>query len=118
MENSTKVTKKIFRKVEKAKSRQHIMGIIFVAIGLFIYFVLSRTTSPELETLFVMTPGGSTVTTPDFKFNSLLMMNILAIICVASGIFQYIKGFGKYTNIVLVVVGIMLTISFLAWAAF
>jgi simple sugar transport system permease protein len=117
MENTTKVTKKIFQKVEKEKSRQRILGIIIFAIGLFIYFVLSRTTSPGVETLFVMTPGGSAVTTPDLKFNSLLIMNILAIICVSLGIFQYFKGFKKFTNIVLVLVGILLTTSFLTWAA-
>lgn len=117
MENTTKVTKKVFKKVEKVKSRQRIMGIIFFAIGLIIFFALSRNTSPELETLFVMTPGGSEVTSPDFQFNSLLIINILAGLCVAAGIFQYFKGFGKFTNIVLVLVGVMLTISFLAWGA-
>ncbi len=117
MENTSKVTKKIFKKVEKAKSRQRIIGIIMFAIGMLIYFVLSRNTSPDLETLFVMTPGGSDVTTPDITFNSLLITNILAILCVLAGIFQYIKGFGKFTNIVLVLVGIMLTISFLTWGA-
>ena len=117
MENATKVTKKIFRKVEKEKTRQRILGIIFFAIGLFIYFVLSRATASELDTLFVMTPGGSSVVSPNFKFNSQLMINTLAIFCILAGIFQYIKGFGKFTNIALVLVGIMLTTSFLAWGA-
>lgn len=117
MENSTRITKKIFRKFEKEKSRQRIMGIIIFAIGLFIYFVLSRTTVPDAETLFVMAPGGSSVISPNLNFNSLLVINILAVLCVSAGIFQFIKGFGKMTNIVLVIVGLMLTTSFLAWGA-
>ncbi|HUV15176.1 MAG TPA: ABC transporter permease [Pelolinea sp.] len=93
------------------------MGIIFLAIGLFIWFVFSQNTPPKAQTIFVMTPGGSLVISPDLKFNSLLMLNILAILCLSSGIYQFLKGFGKYTNIVIVLVGIMLTISFLAWGA-
>ena len=117
MENSNQIIKKKFLKDESTKSRQRIMGIVFFAIGVFIFFVLSQTTAPEAETIFVMTPGGSTVITPDLKFNSLLVINILAIICSGLGIFQFFKGFGKYTNLVLVFVGLMLTVSFLAWGA-
>lgn len=117
METSTKITKKIFRRAEKEKTRQRIMGIIFLAIAAFIWFVLARTTTPGLKTLFVMTPGGSTVVSPELKFNSLLMINILAVLCLGCGIYQYFKGFRKYTNVVLVLVGIMLTTSFLAWGA-
>jgi len=117
MENSTKINKKIFRRAEKEQRRQRIMGIIFLAIAAFIWFVLARTTVPGSETLFVMTPGGSSVISPNFKFNTLLVINIFAVLSLGCGIYQYFKGFGKYTNLVLVLVGIMLTISFLAWGA-
>ncbi len=117
METSTKIKKKIFRRAEKEKTRQRVMGILFLAIAAFIWFVLARTTSSDMDTLFVMTPGGSTVTSPDLKFNSLLVINILAVLCLGCGVFQYFKGFGKYTNLVLVLVGLMLTTSFLAWGA-
>ena len=117
MEKSTKINKKIFRKAEKEKTRQRIMGIIFLAIGAFIGFVLTTTTTPGMKTLFVMTPGGSKVISPDIQFNTLTMLIVLAALCGAAGIFQLLKGFGKYTNVALVVIGIMLTISFLAWSA-
>jgi simple sugar transport system permease protein len=117
MEKTTIVKKKIFQKAEKAKSRQRIMGIIFFAIGLFIYFVLSQTTTPGAKTLFIMAPGGSSVISPDLNFNSLAAINIMAILSLVAGIYQFFKGFGKYTNIVLVIVGLMLTTSFLAWGA-
>lgn len=117
MEKTTIVKKKIFRKAEKTKSRQRIMGIIFFAIGLFIYFVLSQTTTPGAKTLFIMAPGGSSVISPDLNFNSLTAINIMAILSLVAGIYQFFRGFGKYTNIVLVIVGLMLTTSFLAWGA-
>lgn len=117
MEKSTHTKTKNFLKDDTKKTRQRVMGIIFLAIGLFIWFVFSQNTPPKAQTIFVMTPGGSLVISPDLKFNSLLMLNILAILCLSSGIYQFLKGFGKYTNIVIVLVGIMLTISFLAWGA-
>jgi simple sugar transport system permease protein len=117
METSPRIKKKIFQKAEKEKTRQRIMGIIFIAIAAFIWFVLARTTMPGSETLFVMTPGGSTVVSPDIKFNSLIVIDVLAVLSLGCGLFQYFKGFGKYTNYVLVLVGIMLTVSFLAWGA-
>jgi len=117
MEKSTHTKTKKFLKDDTKKTRQRVMGIIFLAIGLFIWFVFSQNTPPKAQTIFVMTPGGSLVISPDLKFNSLLMLNILAILCLSSGIYQFLKGFGKYTNIVIVLVGIMLTISFLAWGA-
>lgn len=117
MATSTQTVLKKTVPTETSKTRQHIMGIIFLAIGLFIWFVFSKTTSPEAQTLFVMSPGGSSVISPDFKFNSLLVLNILAVLCVTAGIYQFIKGFGKYTNLVLTLVGLMLTTSFLTWGA-
>ena len=117
MDKSTQITKKIFRKDETTKVRQRIMGIVFLAIGIFIFSVLSQTLLPEAETVFVMSPGGSLVKTPDLIFNSQLVIIILAVLCAGLGIYQFIKGFGKYTNLVLVFVGLMLTISFLAWGA-
>jgi len=117
MATSTHTKTKKILKGDTKKTRQRVMGIIFLAIGLFIWFVFSQTTSPEAQTLFVMVPGGSSVVIPDLKFNSQLVLNILAILCLCSGIYQFLKGFGKYTNLILVFVGIMLTISFLAWGA-
>lgn len=117
MATSTQTITKKTLPTDTSITRQRIMGIVFLAIGLFIWFVFSLTTSPEAKTLFVMAPGGSSVMSPDLKFNSLLVLNILAILCIAAGIYQFIKGFGKHTNLVLALVGLMLTISFLTWGA-
>jgi ABC-type uncharacterized transport system permease subunit len=117
MENNTQIKKKRFQRVEAKIAKQRIFGIIIFAIGLFLWLVLAATTPREANTMFVMTPGGSSVISPDFNFNSFIMIIVLAVLCMAAGIVEFILGFGKFTNALLVIVGIMLTTSFLAWGA-
>jgi ABC-type uncharacterized transport system permease subunit len=116
-----KLTRLIKEKVSgrniSAMIRQKIMGIIFLLIAAAIWLVFVRTTTPEMQTIFVMTPGGSVSKMPDLSFNSLFALRLLGTLCAILGIYQVIKGFGKYTNIVLGIVGILLTTSFLAWGA-
>ena len=116
-----KLTQQIAEKVKvrniPALIRQNIMGIIFLLCALFIWLVFVRTTTADMRTLFVMTPGGSVSVMPNITFNSLLVLKGLAIICGILGIIQIIRGFGKSTNLVLGIVGILLTTSFLAWGA-
>lgn len=97
--------------------RQKTMGVIFLLSALFIWLVFVRTTTSDMRTLFVMTPGGSISEMPNLTFNSLRVLSILAILCGILGIYQVLKGFGKSTNLVLGVVGILLTTGFLAWGA-
>ena len=78
--------------------RQKIMGIIFLIIAAFIWLVFARTTTADMQTLFVMTPGGSVSNLPDLTFNSLFALNFLALLCGILGIYQLIKGFGNNTN--------------------
>jgi len=97
--------------------RQNILGIIFLLGALFIWLVFVRTTTADMQTLFVMTPGGSISAMPNITFNSLIVLKALAIICGLLGIYQIVRGFGKYANLVLGLVGVLLTTSFLAWGA-
>jgi ABC-type uncharacterized transport system permease subunit len=97
--------------------RQITFGAIFLLIGAFIWLVFSRTTTADMQTTFVLTPGGSKEGLQALNFNSLVVLNAIAIICSILGIYQIIKGFGYYTNMVLGFVGILLTTGFLAWGA-
>ena len=116
-----KLTQRIAEKVKvrniPALIRQNTLGIIFLLGALFIWLVFVRTTTADMRTLFVMTPGGSISAMPNITFNSLLVLKALAIICGVLGVYQIVKGFGKYANLVLGIVGVLLTTSFLAWGA-
>ena len=116
-----KLTERIAEKVKvrniPALIRQNTMGIIFILGALFVWLVFVRTTTADMQTLFVMTPGGSVSVMPNITFNSLLVLKALAIICGILGVYQIARGFGKSTNLVLGAVGVLLTTSFLAWGA-
>jgi ABC-type uncharacterized transport system permease subunit len=109
-------TKKNIR-FDASPKRQRTMGIVFILVAVFIWLVFARTTTGDMQTIFVMTPGGSPVKAPDLTFNSLLFLDVFASLCAMLGVFQLFRGFGKYTNLLLGFVGIILTLSFLAWGA-
>jgi len=117
MANQSISTTKVIKTSDKAKSRQIIMGVIFLLIAVFIWFVFVQSTTADSKTTFVLSPGGSETVLPDFTFNSKFALQALSILCAALGGYQLMKGFGKLTNLFLGLVGVLLIISFLAWGA-
>ena len=117
MAKQTEKIKKNISGIDPVIVQQRIMGVIFLMIAALIWFVFVRTTTPDMQTLFVMTPGGSPKTVPDLSFNSLITLQSIAILCAVLGGYQLVKGFGKFTNLILGIVGILITTSFLAWGA-
>lgn len=117
MTNQIQKKEKTIISKEPANLRRIIMGALFLVIAAFIAFVFIRTTDPQMLTKFVMTPGGSDATVPDLTFNTRNSLVFIAVVCAVLGGFQIIKGFGKQTNLILGIVGILLTTSFLSWGA-
>jgi simple sugar transport system permease protein len=100
-------------------TRQRVMGILFVLLGVGIWFLFSRGIEPGVTTTFGMTIGGRESIVPDIVVPSLATTNTLAILSVILGIIQIVKpgGFGRYTNWVLGAVSAMFIMAFLTWAA-
>jgi simple sugar transport system permease protein len=100
-------------------TRQRVMGVLFVGMGLIIWWFFSRPVDPEALTKFGTTLGAFTATIPDLILPSKLTLNILAAACVALGAVQLIRpgGFGKRTNWVLGLVVGMGVFAMLTWAA-
>ena len=109
-DQTTKQDKSIFR-------NRIPMGAFFLFAGLFIWFVFSRNVDKGIITTFVLNPGGAQVLLPDIRFDTLTALNIISITCISLGIIQILKGFGKFVNYALFLVGILVTIGFLAWGA-
>ena len=99
-----------------SSARQRWMGIIFTALGLAVYFAFANSLEPGLYTTYVMTPGGSSVTFDDWVFKTIPVLTGLAMVSVLLGIYQFFRGFGKYTNGVLGIVAGMFIFAFLSWA--
>ncbi len=100
-----------------SRTRRFVMGAIFIALALFIYFVFVQGNESGTMTTFNMVPGGSSVVYPDWVFPTSNYLSILAGVCLVIGGYQLARGFGKITNLMLAIVVGMFIFSSLSWAA-
>jgi simple sugar transport system permease protein len=99
-------------------TRRIVTGVIEIIVAAFIFFIFANTITAGTITTFVMTPGGLTVgQMGNWVINTQLTLWILSALCLAIAIFQLIKGFGKYTNLLLGLVFLFLIFAFLTWQA-
>ncbi|MDD3948424.1 MAG: ABC transporter permease [Anaerolineaceae bacterium] len=95
-----------------------VMGVVEILIGLLIYLAFVAKTSEEALTKFVMTPGGiGQGLMADWILPSKLTLTILAVISLAIGLYQVIRGFGKWTNLMIGICALCLIFGFLVWQA-
>lgn len=100
----------------RERRRRLIMGGIFLAAAFFIWFVFVSNLSPDAITKFLMSPGGSATIVEDWIFPTTNALNIIASILALLGLYQVVRGFGKFTNSILAVVSILFIFGFLTWA--
>ena len=106
------------RVVEISHTRKIVIGVVEILIGLLIYFIFAAKTSGESLTKFVMTPGGiDQGQLSDWILPSNITLIILAVVSLLIGIYQIIKGFGKWTNMQIGICSLFLIFSFLVWQA-
>lgn len=106
------------RVVEISHTRKIVIGVVEILIGLLIYFIFAAKTSGESLTKFVMTPGGiDQGQLSDWILPSKITLIILAVVSLLIGIYQIIKGFGKWTNMQIGICSLFLIFSFLVWQA-
>jgi simple sugar transport system permease protein len=100
-------------------TRKRVMGILFILLGLGIFFLFSQDVSSGMITTFVMTPGGFASSFPDVTLPTMTTLNVLAFLCLFLGGYQLVRarGFGKRTNTVLGIVSGLFIFGFLTWAA-
>jgi general nucleoside transport system permease protein len=116
--NKTMQTKKGFQLKNFLTSyRRWILGLLFILIGAFLEFVLARTIGPDQITTFATNIDKNTIQIPDWVFNTQLGLGIIAGLCVGLGLFELIRGFKKATNFILAIIGVLIVLGFLAWAA-
>jgi simple sugar transport system permease protein len=103
---------------EVSPARRLFMGIVELIIGILIYVLFAARLAPELLTTFNMTPGGIDVgQLADWVVPSRLTLTIFAIVCVGIGAYQIVKGFGRATNGMVGLCGLLLIFGFLIWQA-
>lgn len=115
---TTTQTIKHRRIAEISPARKLTIGVVEVLIGLLIYFLFTSKLASNVVTVFNMTPGGIDVgTLADLAVPSRLTLLIFGLICLGIGIFQLIKGFGRATNGMVGLCGLLLIMAFLIWQA-
>lgn len=99
-------------------TRQRVMGILFLLLGLSAWWFFAREMGSDVVTKFGLTPGGFKKTIPDLTLPTSLTINLMAILSVALGVAQLVLkgGFRRRTNLVLGVVVAAFIFSFLTWA--
>lgn len=100
-------------------TRQRVMGGVFVALGVLIWLLFSRSIEPGTVTRFDLVPGGFRMELEPWVVPSLSTMNLLAGVSILLGIAQILlpEGFGRRTNLVLGIVVAFFIFSFLTWSA-
>ena len=98
-------------------TRRTVMGAVFLVMALCIWLIFSLSIVTDAKTTFVLVPGGSKVLIADLVFMSKPVLDILAFICAALGVYQLAKGFGRYTNTILGVVAAFFIVAFLTWGS-
>jgi simple sugar transport system permease protein len=107
----------ISRTVAVPRTRQFVMGALFVVLGLVLWFGFGAGTAPGQTTTFGMTPGGVRATVPDWTVSTRPSLVILALVCIFLGAVELVRGFGRMTNLALGLVAAFFVFGFLVWAA-
>ncbi len=103
---------------EVSPTRKLVMGIVEILIAAIILVVFTRGMAAETKTTFVMTPGGITQgLLGNWIVPTQITLIILAGLTLAIGIYQLLKGFGKVTNGMVGLTGMLLIFAFLTWQA-
>lgn len=98
-------------------TRQRVMGLVFLGFGLGL-LLLGRQASPQALTTFGLTPGGVDVTPlPNWVLPTQTTVFVLSMACGLLGLYQLVRGFGRWTNLVLGIVAGAFVFGFLVWSA-
>ncbi|NLX36152.1 MAG: ABC transporter permease [Chloroflexi bacterium] len=103
----------------EAKRRSRALGMTFIAMGLIIYVFFVRSSSPGQLATFGLNPGRQTAATPipNVTLPVLASLYAMALVAVALGVVQLVRGFGRAQDLVLGLVAGLLVLGFLTWAA-
>ncbi|MFP3855126.1 MAG: ABC transporter permease, partial [Anaerolineales bacterium] len=101
----------------ESSTRRRFMGIVFLLLGVIIYFGFSQTVEGGQVAVFGLTPGGQEMVLPDWAVPVTGTLNSLAAVSIALGAFQLMRGFGGWTNRILALIVGIFIFGFLTWAA-
>ncbi|MFC2063877.1 ABC transporter permease [Chloroflexota bacterium] len=102
---------------EVSKTRQIVLGIVFILIGVLIHLVFTSKVDSTMITTFGLNPGGQEKILPDWQMNSYNTLLGFSIACVALGLTQIFFGLRQWSNRVLGILIGLFVFGFLIWGA-
>ncbi len=106
-------------RTEKAHAWRHrIYGIVFILIGLAIYWLFGSGVESGMVSTFGLNQGAvpAAQRLPNWVLPTYSTVTLLAVVAVAMGAYQLARGFGKRTNVLLGLIILFFVFSFLTWA--
>lgn len=106
------------KRIERiSPTRQRVMGILFILLGLIIWYFFSRGVEPGVTTSFGLSTGNALIKLPSWIIPTRTALYALAVICAVMGGYQLARGFQRFTNGALGIVVGFFIFGFLVWAA-
>ena len=103
--------------IESSKTKKIVMGVVFILIGVLIHLIFTSKLNPSQITTFGLNPGGQEKVLPDWTLNSYYTLLAFTIFALLTGAFQLIKGFARWSNLVLGILIFFFIFGFLVWGA-
>ncbi|OGN74461.1 MAG: ABC transporter permease [Chloroflexi bacterium GWB2_49_20] len=97
--------------------RQHIPGVFFILVALFIKLVLTKSIEPEALTTFSTNINHTAIQIPNWVFNTRFALDLIAGLCAGLGLYQIIRGFKKGISSIIGAIGGLVVLGFLVWGA-
>ncbi len=98
--------------------RDRVMGLVIILFGLLILLVFKKNFTSETITTFAMTPGGvPRGVLGDWILHTNTVLWICGGLLILLGVYQFIHGFGRIANSVLLVVGLIFVFAFIVYVA-
>ncbi len=93
------------------RTRRFVMGILYLLMGLVLWFGFALNVSPGDTTSFGLTPGGVETTVGEWTFQTQPALTVLALVCVFVGGVELVRGLGRLRNWALAFVVVL----FVSW---
>lgn len=117
MENNTQPVRVNRVKAFMAGSRHRILGIFFILVAVFMRLVLTNSLDTSAMTTFTTNINDTAIQIPDWTFNSRVALDVISLLCIGLGLYEFIRGFKKATSLVLAIMGVIIVLGFLFWGA-
>jgi ABC-type uncharacterized transport system permease subunit len=99
-------------------TRQRVLGIIYLALAFLLWFAFIRPLTADAVTTFGMTPGGLGVRElAPWQLPTRTTILLMAVVTAVVGGVQLVRGFGRWSTLVLGLVVGVFVFGFLIWSA-